>query len=48
MVFKGTDKYGSLDWVKEKPELEKIEKLYEKYNQSTDAAQQRFPLFELW
>ena len=23
MLFKGTDKYGSLDWAKEKPELEK-------------------------
>lgn len=36
MVFKGTDKYGSLDWAKEKPELEKIEALYEEYNKSTD------------
>ncbi|MEO5983882.1 MAG: pitrilysin family protein, partial [Ferruginibacter sp.] len=41
MVFKGTDKYGSLDWVKEKPELDKIEKLYEKYNQTTDIAERK-------
>lgn len=36
MVFKGTDKYGSLDWAKEKPELAKIEALYEEYNKSSD------------
>lgn len=36
MIFKGTDKYGSLDWVKEKPELEKIDALYEEYNKATD------------
>jgi predicted Zn-dependent peptidase len=37
MIFKGTDKYGSLDWKKEKPELDKIEALYEQYNKTTDA-----------
>lgn len=36
MVFKGTDKYGSLDWAKEKPELAKIEALYEDYNKTSD------------
>ncbi|MBL7702330.1 MAG: insulinase family protein [Ferruginibacter sp.] len=36
MVFKGTDKYGSLDWAKEKPELDKIDALYEQYNKTTD------------
>ncbi|MEO7175017.1 MAG: insulinase family protein [Saprospiraceae bacterium] len=36
MLFKGTDKYGSLDWAKEKPLLDKIEDLYEKYNKTTD------------
>ena len=39
MLFKGTDKYGSLDWAKEKQELDKIEALYEQYNQSKDAVQ---------
>lgn len=37
MVFKGTDKYGSLDWAKEKVELDKIDALYEQYNKTTDA-----------
>lgn len=31
MLFKGTDKYGSLDWSKEKPLLDKIEILYDQY-----------------
>src|SRR5690606_25821430 len=29
MLFKGTDKFGSLDWSKEKPLLDDIEALYE-------------------
>lgn len=41
MLFKGTDKYGSLDWAKEKPELEKIDALYEQYNKSKDEAQRK-------
>lgn len=36
MLFKGTDKFGSLDWSKEKPLLDQIDGLYEKYNHSTD------------
>ena len=31
MLFKGTDIYGSLDFLAEKPMLEKIESLYEEY-----------------
>jgi predicted Zn-dependent peptidase len=31
MVFKGTSKLGTKDWAKEKPELDKIEALYETY-----------------
>ena len=31
MLFKGTDVYGSLDFAKEAPMLEKIERLYEEY-----------------
>ncbi|MDO4224473.1 MAG: insulinase family protein [Bergeyella zoohelcum] len=38
MLFKGTDKYGSLDWAKEKVELEKIDELYEEYNKTKDEA----------
>lgn len=41
MLFKGTDKYGSLDWAKEKVELEKIDALYEKYNQSKDSVERK-------
>lgn len=38
LLFKGTDKIGSLDWAKEKPLLDQIDALYEKYNKTTDAA----------
>ena len=38
MLFKGTDQYGSLDYEKEKPLLDKIEKLYEDYRSTTDEA----------
>jgi len=41
MVFKGTDKYGSLDWAKEKPELDKIDDLYEVYNKTTDVEKRK-------
>ncbi|UJF28614.1 insulinase family protein [Kaistella sp. 97-N-M2] len=41
LVFKGTDKYGSLDWAKEKPELDKIDALYETYNKTKDEAQRK-------
>ncbi|MGJ1408250.1 M16 family metallopeptidase [Sphingobacterium thalpophilum] len=37
MLFKGTDKFGSLDWSKEKPLLDQIDDLYEKYNHTSDA-----------
>lgn len=35
MLFKGTEKYGSLDYAKEKPLLEKIESLGEKIDRLT-------------
>ncbi|MES2372457.1 MAG: insulinase family protein [Bacteroidota bacterium] len=41
MVFKGTDKFGSLDWAKEKPLLDKIDALYEQYNKTTDPAKRK-------
>ena len=41
MLFKGTDKYGTLDWAKEKPELDKIDALYEKYNKSKDETERK-------
>lgn len=36
MLFKGTDKYGTKDWEKEKVQLDIIENLYEQYNKSKD------------
>ena len=36
LLFKGTNKYGSLDWSKEKPLLDSIDNLYEVYNHTTD------------
>ncbi|RYZ25856.1 MAG: insulinase family protein, partial [Chitinophagaceae bacterium] len=41
MLFKGTDKFGSLDWAKEKPLLDKIDNLYEQYNSTTDAEKRK-------
>lgn len=41
MLFKGTDRYGSLDWSKEEPLLGQIYALYENYNHSTDTAERR-------
>ena len=38
LLFKGTDKFGSLDWSKEKPLLDSIDNLYEVYNRTTDPA----------
>lgn len=36
LLFKGTDRYGSLDYAKEKPLLDQIEALYEQYRSTTD------------
>jgi predicted Zn-dependent peptidase len=36
LLFKGTDKFGSLDYTKEKPYLDTIENLYEVYRSTTD------------
>ena len=36
MLFKGTDKFGTLDWSKEKPLLDKVDALYEQYNSTKD------------
>ena len=41
MMFKGTEKYGSLDWAKEKPLLDQIDALYEQYNSTTDTTKRR-------
>lgn len=41
LLFKGTDKYGSLDWEKESKELDKIDDLYEQYNKTKDTDQRK-------
>ena len=41
MLFKGTDKFGTLDWAKEKPLLDKIDALYEIYNKTKDSTRRK-------
>lgn len=41
LLFKGTDKYGTLDFAKEKPLLDRISALYETYNKTTDPAKRK-------
>ena len=41
MLFKGTDRFGSLDYAKEKVELDRIESLYEDYNHTKDKAERK-------
>ena len=39
LMFKGTPRYGTMNYEAEKPYLDKITKLYEEYRQITDSAQ---------
>jgi predicted Zn-dependent peptidase len=41
LLFKGTDKFGSLDWAKEKPYLDQIDALYEQYNSTKDTTRRK-------
>lgn len=41
LLFKGTDKFGTTDYAKEKPYLDKIDALYEQYNKTTDPAKRK-------
>ncbi|UKT62788.1 M16 family metallopeptidase [Pedobacter mucosus] len=41
LLFKGTDKFGTLDYAKEKPLLDKVQALYETYNKTTDQAKRK-------
>ncbi len=41
MLFKGTDRFGTRDWPREKAALDVIELLYEEYNQTTDPTLRR-------
>ncbi|MEM7035341.1 MAG: pitrilysin family protein, partial [Bacteroidota bacterium] len=41
LLFKGTDRYGTLDYEKEKALLDQIEEMYEKYRSTTDEAKRK-------
>ncbi len=41
LLFKGTQKFGSLDWAKEKPYLDQVEQLYDTYNNNTDTEKRK-------
>ncbi|HEY0176927.1 MAG TPA: insulinase family protein, partial [Pedobacter sp.] len=41
LLFKGTDRFGTMDYAKEKVYLDKIEKLYETYHATTDPAKRK-------
>jgi predicted Zn-dependent peptidase len=41
MLFKGTDKYGTQDWDKEKAHLKTIDELYDKYNKTLDETKRK-------
>lgn len=41
MMFKGTSKFGTTDYSKEKPLLDEIERLYDIYNQTTDPKERK-------
>ncbi len=41
LMFKGTDKYGTIDYAKEKPYLDEITSLFETYDQTTDDGQRK-------
>ena len=49
LLFKGTDRFGSLDWKKEKPYLDKITALYAEYNTipTTDIAARKAKYHEI-
>ncbi|NRF40583.1 pitrilysin family protein [Pedobacter foliorum] len=41
LLFKGTDKFGTMDYAKEKPFLDKIDGLYEQYNKTKDPVKRK-------
>lgn len=41
LLFKGTDKFGTMDFTKEKPLLDRIDALYEQYNKTIDPAKRK-------
>lgn len=47
LLFKGTQQYGSLDWAKEKPLIDKVSDLYDKYNKTVDPAARKAVYHEI-
>ncbi len=47
MLFKGTDKYGSLNWEEERKYLMMIDDLYEDYNSTTDETKRKLVYHEI-
>lgn len=41
LLFKGTDKYGTINWEKEKAYLDQIEDLFETYNHTSDEKERK-------
>jgi predicted Zn-dependent peptidase len=41
LLFKGTDRFGTMDYAKEKPLLDQVSVLYEKYHATTDPVKRR-------
>lgn len=41
MLFKGNEEFGTTDFAKERPIIDRIEATYERYRQTTDTAQRR-------
>ena len=41
LMFKGTEQFGTSDYAKEKPYLDRIEQLFEKYRFTTDSTERR-------
>ncbi|WP_029278345.1 M16 family metallopeptidase [Pedobacter borealis] len=41
LLFKGTDKLGTLNWGKEKPYLDQIQELYENYNHTSNEVERK-------
>jgi len=41
LMFKGTEQFGTSDYAKEKPMLDQIEALFEKYRHTTDSIERR-------
>lgn len=47
MLFKGTDRFGTVDYSKEKPLLEKITSFYEDYRSTSDEAKRKEIMTEI-